>query len=194
GAADAPGPGEEPGALGGGRVPGGRGERRYERRAGGACPALPCPGHAQQPREPSDPGGPRRDFTAPAPESGPPSFEWLLGRLGAGGRRQGLLLALSCLPCVLLGLGLGSDALFTLTPPRHCRDANGTRLPENTTCEDPRCQRWDYGGLPALTSNPVTEVSILLHQWPFPTHFPGNWSVRAEAIGSKERCFGSLGS
>ncbi|XP_062993943.1 solute carrier family 22 member 17 [Elgaria multicarinata webbii] len=107
-----------------------------------------------------DPGGPRRDCVAPASESGPPSFEWLLGRLGAGGQRQRLLLALSCLPCLLLGLGGGSDALFTLTPPRRCRDPNGTRLPENTTCQDPRCQSWDYGGLPALTSNPVTEWSL----------------------------------
>ncbi|XP_072833151.2 solute carrier family 22 member 17 [Pogona vitticeps] len=104
-----------------------------------------------------DPGGPRRDFAAPTSEPGPPSFEWLLGRLGAGGRRQRLLLALSCLPCLLLGLGVGSDALFTLTPPRHCRDANGTRVPENATCQDAHCPNWDYGGLPALTSNPVTE-------------------------------------
>lgn len=105
-----------------------------------------------------DPGGPRRDFAAPSSEPGPPSFEWLLGRLGAGGRRQRLFLALSCLPCLLLGLGVGSDALFTLTPPRHCRDANGTRAPENATCQDTHCQNWDYGVLPALTSNPVTEV------------------------------------
>ncbi|XP_053118358.1 solute carrier family 22 member 17 [Hemicordylus capensis] len=126
-----------------------------------------------------DPGGPRRDFAAPVPEPGPPSFEWLLGRLGAGGQRQRLLLALSCLPCLLLGLGVGSDALFTLTPPLRCRDPNGTRPPENTTntssvhplnpCRDPPCQVWDFGGLPALTSNPVTEWSLVCSRgWAVP--------------------------
>lgn len=124
-----------------------------------------------------DSGGPRRDFAAPAPEAGPPSFEWLLGRLGAGGRRQRLLLALTCLPCLLLGLGLGSDALFTLTPPLRCRDPNGTRLPENATNAssshgDPcrsACQVWDYGALPALASNPITEWSLVCtHGWAVP--------------------------
>ncbi|XP_054851672.1 solute carrier family 22 member 17 [Eublepharis macularius] len=118
-----------------------------------------------------DPGGPRRDFSALTPEQGPPSFEWLLGRLGAGGRRQRLLLALSCLPCLLLGLGLGSDALFTLTPSLHCREPNSTRLPLNDTdiCHDLRCQDWDYGGLPALTSSPVTEWSLVCFRgWAVP--------------------------
>ncbi|KAL8177202.1 UNVERIFIED_CONTAM: hypothetical protein K2H54_043282 [Gekko kuhli] len=118
-----------------------------------------------------DPGGLRRDFSTLAPEPGPPSFEWLLGRLGAGGRRQRLLLALSCLPCLLLGLGLGSEALFTLTPPLCCREPNGTRLPANDTdvCQNPRCQGWDFGGLPALTSNPVTEWSLVCSRgWAVP--------------------------
>nr|XP_034991502.1 solute carrier family 22 member 17 [Zootoca vivipara] len=114
-----------------------------------------------------DPGDPRRDFVAS--DQGPPSFEGLLGRLGAGGRRQRLLLALTCLPCLLLGLGAGSDALFTLTPPRHCRDPNSTQFPDNTTCWDPRCQSWEYGGLPALTNNPVTEWSLdCLRGWIVP--------------------------
>ncbi|XP_007441205.1 solute carrier family 22 member 17 isoform X1 [Python bivittatus] len=108
-----------------------------------------------------DPGGPRRDFATSASELGPPSFEWLLGRLGARGqRRQRLLLALSCLPCLLLGLALGSDALFTLSPSHHCGDPNGTGLPENATCHSPHCQSGESGGLPALTSNPVTEWSL----------------------------------
>lgn len=108
-----------------------------------------------------DPGGPRRDFTTSASELGPPSFEWLLGRLGARGqRRQRLLLALSCLPCLLMGLALGSDALFALTPVRQCRDPNGTKLPENATCDGPHWQRGGSTRLPILTSNPVTEASM----------------------------------
>ncbi|KAG8147964.1 hypothetical protein E2320_022788 [Naja naja] len=86
-----------------------------------------------------DPGGPpRRDFTTSTSEVGPPSFEWLLGRLGAWGqRRQRLLLALSCLPCVLVGLALGSDALFALTPLYHCGDPNSTKMPDNASCHGP---------------------------------------------------------
>uniref|UniRef100_A0A670YRB3 Solute carrier family 22 member 17 n=1 Tax=Pseudonaja textilis TaxID=8673 RepID=A0A670YRB3_PSETE len=77
---------------------------------------------------------------------GPPSFEWLLGRLGAWGqRRQRLLLALSCLPCVLVGLALGSDALFALTPLHHCGDPNSTKMPDNASCHGPHGQSGETG-------------------------------------------------
>ncbi|XP_077170377.1 solute carrier family 22 member 17 [Paroedura picta] len=128
---------------------------------------------ASSPPPPPDPGGVCRDLSASGPEaSGPPAFDWLLGRLGAGGRRQRLLLALGCLPCLLLGLGLGSEALLTLTPPLRCREANGSRLAANDSadvCRDPRCQGWDYGPLPALASNPVTEWSLVCSRgWAVP--------------------------
>ncbi|XP_070810473.1 solute carrier family 22 member 17 [Pituophis catenifer annectens] len=121
-----------------------------------------------------DPGGPRRDFSTSASEVGPPSFEWLLGRLGARGQhRQRLLLALSCLPCVLVGLALGSDALFALTPLHRCRDPNGTKLPDNATCHGPHGQSGESGGLPILTSNPVTEWSL---------DHSGSWVIPLEQI------------
>ncbi|XP_034262240.1 solute carrier family 22 member 17 [Pantherophis guttatus] len=121
-----------------------------------------------------DPGGPRRDFSTSASEVGPPSFEWLLGRLGARGqRRQRLLLALSCLPCVLVGLALGSDALFALTPLHRCGDPNGTKLPDNATCHGPHGQSGESGGLPILTSNPVTEWSL---------DHSGSWVIPLEQI------------
>ncbi|XP_058038801.1 solute carrier family 22 member 17 [Ahaetulla prasina] len=121
-----------------------------------------------------DPGGPRRDFTTSASEVGPPSFEWLLGRLGARGQhRQRLLLALSCLPCVLVGLALGSDALFALTPLHRCGDRNGTKLLDNATCHGPHGQSGESGGLPILTSNPVTEWSL---------DHSGSWVIPLEQI------------
>ncbi|XP_026575312.1 solute carrier family 22 member 17 [Pseudonaja textilis] len=121
-----------------------------------------------------DPGGPRRDFTTSASEVGPPSFEWLLGRLGAWGqRRQRLLLALSCLPCVLVGLALGSDALFALTPLHHCGDPNSTKMPDNASCHGPHGQSGETGVLPILTSNPVTEWSL---------DHSGSWVIPLEQI------------
>uniref|UniRef100_A0A8C6Y2E9 Uncharacterized protein n=1 Tax=Naja naja TaxID=35670 RepID=A0A8C6Y2E9_NAJNA len=127
-------------------------------------PTLAC---RQDPRSPclcAHPGGPpRRDFTTSTSEVGPPSFEWLLGRLGAWGqRRQRLLLALSCLPCVLVGLALGSDALFALTPLYHCGDPNSTKMPDNASCHGPHGQSGEIGVLPILTSNPSWTYNLLI--------------------------------
>lgn len=45
----------------------------------------------------------------------------LLRAAGRFGRAQRLLAAASWLPCVALGLALGSEPLLTTRPPHHCR-------------------------------------------------------------------------
>ena len=97
-------------------------------------------------------------------------------RLAGGfGRARCLLAAASWLPCVALGLALGSELLLTALPAHHCGSdparAPSTCLPLSYPESVPRagsydsrpCSRGWYYAQPAaeLLSSPVTQVSLL---------------------------------